>query len=82
MTLHEMRIELEEAVERYKQVYQDDNIRFFDGIKLLSEEKIEKLDGFLHPNGLEYEIIGYSFVNQIGDKMVKTNKGTLQCRTK
>jgi hypothetical protein len=70
MTLQEMRIELRDAVERYKQVYTDENLYFFDGIKLLPEEDIAKIDGFLHPDGREYEIMGYHFADQVIDTVL------------
>jgi hypothetical protein len=69
MSLQDMREELRDAVERYKRVYMDENLYFFDGITLLPEEDIASLDGFLHPDGREYEIMGYNFADQVIDNM-------------
>ena len=63
MSLEEMRGELMDAVECHKQVSGDENIRFFDGRDLLLSENIKKIEGFLHPDGREYEIIGENFTN-------------------
>lgn len=71
MTLQEMRSELQSAVKCYKQVYQDDNLHFFDGIKLLPEDKIDNIEGFIHPVRHEYEIMGHNFVNQVIDNVIK-----------
>lgn len=71
MTLREMRVELADAVERHKQVTGDENIRFFDGLNLLPQEEIGKMDGFLHPDGREYEIMGRNFVTQVYDNLMR-----------
>ena len=70
MTLQEMRSELESAVECYKQLYKDENLYFFDGIKLLPEDKIDNIEGFIHPVRHEYEIMGHNFVTQVIDKVL------------
>ena len=64
LTLQQMRVEVQEAVEAYKK-RGDDNIYYVDGLKLFDESLAEYLPDNLHPDAKGYEIMGQNFLKEV-----------------
>ena len=64
LTLQQMRVEVREAVESFRQ-RGDDNIYYVDGLKLFGEELAHLLPDNLHPNAEGYRRMGENFLKEV-----------------
>ncbi|MEE3232807.1 MAG: SGNH/GDSL hydrolase family protein [Candidatus Latescibacterota bacterium] len=64
MTLIDMRIEIQEAVESF-QSRGDKNIHYIDGLKLFDESLSQYLPDNLHPNSEGYKIMANRFIHEV-----------------
>ena len=64
LTLQQMRVEVQEAVESYKK-RGDDKLYYVDGLKLFDESLAEYLPDNLHPDAKGYQIMGQNFLKEV-----------------
>jgi len=64
LTLQQMRVEVQAAVESYKK-RGDSNLHYVDGLKLFDESLAEYLPDNLHPDAKGYEIMGENFLQEV-----------------
>jgi GDSL-like lipase/acylhydrolase family protein/salicyl acyltransferaes SsfX3-like protein len=72
LSLTKMRIEIEDAVDRIKKTDNDENLFYFDGLKIFGEPLLgPRLPDNLHPDGDGYEILGKNVAEQVLPVLIK-----------
>ncbi len=64
LTLQQMRVEVQEAVESFKK-RGDENIYYVDGLKLFDESLAAYLPDNLHPDARGYQLMGQNFLKEV-----------------
>lgn len=75
LSLTKMRIEIKDAVERIKKTDNDENLFYFDGLKIFGESLVgPRLPDNLHPDGDGYEILGKNIAEQVLPSLIEKCK--------